>query len=269
MDMLRRSLAPITDGAWEAIDDQARSILKGNLSGRSVVDFSGPHGWELGAVNLGRVTIPPKQTGKAVQWGVREVLPLVEIRVPFRLSQMELDSIERGAKDADLSALENAAEEAAIFEEKAVYSGFKNGKIEGIIQVCPHKPIDLSKRADTYQEAVESAVVTIQKAGIGGPYDLVLGTVPFQILSAGDAKGYPVRRRVQEVIGGSIRWSPAIQGGLVVSRRGGDYEFTLGQDFSIGYWGHDKRMVDLYITESFAFRVIEPRAAVELKMGKG
>jgi hypothetical protein len=36
----------------------------------------------------------------------------------------------------------------------------------------------------------------------------------------------------------------------------------LGQDFSVGYASHDRDKVELYLTESFTFRVLEPAAAV-------
>jgi uncharacterized linocin/CFP29 family protein len=266
VDILRRSLAPVTDAAWGQVDAQAAQIIRGNLSGRLVVDFNGPHGWELGAVNLGRVDISGKRSVGRVQWGTREVLPLVETRVPFTLGLMELDSISRGAKNPDLDALEKASEAAAAFEEKAVYHGFTQAGVEGIMPSSPHKPIPMTRKASDYQAVVERAVVAIEKHGIGGPFDLVLGAGPFELLMAGDQRGYPLRKRIEEVIRGEIRWSPALKGGIVISRRGGDYEFTLGQDFSIGYYGHDKDNVDLYITESFTFRVLEPRAAIELKM---
>jgi uncharacterized linocin/CFP29 family protein len=266
VDILRRSLAPVTDAAWAGIDAQAAQIIRGNLSGRSVTDFSGPHGWELGAVNLGRVRIPDKKNVGGLTWGIREVLPLVETRISFSLNLMELDSVSRGSKNPDLDAVDTAAEKAALFEERAVYSGFKQGGIEGIVTSSPHKALQVTKKAEDYPAVVERAVVAIEKEGIGGPYDLVLGTVPFEVLMAGDQRGYPVKMRISDLIRGEIRWSPALKGGVVVSRRGGDYEFTLGQDFSIGYYGHDREKVDLYITESFTFRVLEPRAAVALTL---
>jgi uncharacterized linocin/CFP29 family protein len=265
-DILRRSLSPVTDEAWAEIDRQAAIIIKGNLSGRTVADFDGPHGWTLGAVNVGRVDVSSKAAVGGVQWGVREVLPLVEIRVPFALSLMELDGVSRGSKNPDLQSLEKAAEKAAVFEEKAVYNGFKPGCIEGMTTASPHKALTLGKKPDTYQAVVETSVVNIEKEGIGGPFDLILGTVPFQTLMAGDDHGYPLRKRIEALIRGEIRWSPALTGGVIVSRRGGDYELTVGQDFSIGYYGHDRETVDLYITESFTFRVIEPRAAVALNL---
>jgi uncharacterized linocin/CFP29 family protein len=265
-DILRRSLAPITEAAWAEIEMQAARIIKGNLSGRMVADFDGPHGWGLAAINLGRVTIPEQKGAGGVQWGMREVLPLVETRVSFTLDLMELDSISRGSKNPDLAALEKAAEKAALFEEKAVYTGFKPGGMEGILPSSPHKPLTMGKRPQDYQSTVERAIVAVEEKGIGGPFDLVLGTVPFMALMDGDERGYPLKKRIEDVVRGEIRWSPALQGGVVISRRGGDFEFTLGQDFSIGYYGHDKQHVELYITESFAFRVLEPRAAVVLTM---
>jgi len=52
----------------------------------------------------------------------------------------------------------------------------------------------------------------------------------------------------------------------VLSRRGGDFEMTVGQDLTIGYKIHNAREVELYFTESFTFRVLELAAAVELKL---
>jgi uncharacterized linocin/CFP29 family protein len=50
----------------------------------------------------------------------------------------------------------------------------------------------------------------------------------------------------------------------VVSLRGGDFIFESGQDLSIGYDSHDAADVQLYIEESFSFRVATPEAAVAL-----
>ena len=66
-------------------------------------------GLELGTVNLRRLTIPEKNKKGIVSWGLREVLPLLEIRVPFEPDQMELDCVSRGTKNADLGPMEKAA----------------------------------------------------------------------------------------------------------------------------------------------------------------
>ncbi len=53
----------------------------------------------------------------------------------------------------------------------------------------------------------------------------------------------------------------------MLSTRGGDFELTVGQDFSIGYLGHSDTAVVLYLQESFTFRTLAPEAAVPLLAG--
>ena len=55
----------------------------------------------------------------------------------------------------------------------------------------------------------------------------------------------------------------------MLSKRGGDFELTVGQDFSIGYLEHDLERVLLYIEESFTFLVLTDQAAIPLSTGGG
>jgi uncharacterized linocin/CFP29 family protein len=55
-----------------------------------------------------------------------------------------------------------------------------------------------------------------------------------------------------------------VDGAVVLSQRGGDFELTVGEDFSIGYQSSDASSVDLYIEESLTFRINSPEAAVHL-----
>ena len=48
-------------------------------------------------------------------------------------------------------------------------------------------------------------------------------------------------------------WAPGLDGSLVLSMRGDDFQLTVGEDFSIGYLGHDHDKVRLYIEEPFTF----------------
>jgi uncharacterized linocin/CFP29 family protein len=265
-DILRRELAPIADGAWQELERQSRRVLKGNLSGRRLVDFSGPHGWPLAAVNLGKLELAAGQEADGVAWGRRQVLPLVELRVPFCLGIWDLDDLARGARSPDLDALTEAARKLARFEEQAVYRGFGPGGIRGLLETAVHPPVPLSRDRGQFPESVETALLAIQEAEIGGPFALVLGTEPYRWLMAGEPTGYPLRKRIQALAAAGIHWSPVLAGGAVLSRRGGDFELTVGQDVAIGYRQHGTQEVELYFTESFTFRVLEPAAAVELEL---
>ena len=54
MNHLLRELAPVTPTGWGLLDDEARERLTAALGARRLVDFSGPHGWDHSATNLGR-----------------------------------------------------------------------------------------------------------------------------------------------------------------------------------------------------------------------
>ena len=267
-DILKRSLAPITDAAWEEMDDTARQTLKPLLSARKIVDFEGPKGWEFAALNAGRLALPKKPPAKGVGWGTRKVLPLVEARIQFTLNLWELDNVSRGAADPDLEPLEEAAKEVALFEENAIYNGLKDAGIEGILPTASQKAIKLPAKAEDYPRAVAQGIDALQADGIGGPYALMLGPAAYLTLTQAVGPGYPVKRGVESLLDGPICRSRALDGGVLLSIRGGDFEMTVGADLSIGYSSHTSEEVNLFLTESFTFRVLEPGAAVELKKAK-
>jgi uncharacterized linocin/CFP29 family protein len=151
-------------------------------------------------------------------------------------------------------------------EDTAIFHGFKEAQITGIIEASPHKPIDVASTLD-WPRAVVAGMEALRAAGMTGPYALALGIQAFDELGADSEDGYPLRRRLAETLPeGSLIWAPAVQGGAVLlSIRGGDYELTVGQDLSVGYAVHDRTDVELYITESFTFRVLEEKAAIFLR----
>jgi uncharacterized linocin/CFP29 family protein len=106
--------------------------------------------------------------------GVRGVVPLIEIRVPFELPLMELDNASRGAV-LDLPTVVDAAEKAAKAEDTAIFNGFKAGGLQGIIPSSPHPAIAIPDDYADYSSIVGAAVETLRRAGVNGPYALALG----------------------------------------------------------------------------------------------
>ena len=272
MDLLKRERAPITSQAWKQIDEEARRVLTLHLAGRKVVDFSGPHGWELGAVNTGRLKHIKDASTTQVGHAIRDVRPLVELRSPIVMDILELDYASRGAVDLNLDPVIAASERVARAEDSAIFYGFKEGGITGIIEASPHAPVDVKSSVE-WPRAVNAATEVLRLAGVNGPYALVLGPTAYAELAADSDDGYPLRNRIQESLtDGSLVWAPVLEGGAVLlSLRGGDYELTVGQDLSVGYLAHDRSKVELYLTESFTFRVLEDKAAIFLarKAGRG
>jgi len=229
------------------------------------VDVVGPRGWEFAAVHRGRVRAGGAESVPGVQWGLRDVQPLIEARAEFDLAIEDLDDAARGARDLDLEPLLAAVLRIAQFEEQAIYNGFKDGGIEGVLAATPHKPLTCKDEPDAIVEALEHAIVELEKAGVGGPFGLATDIPVYERLMAGAQQGYPIRQRVEPLFAAGIHRSPAVNGAAVLSARGGDYVLTLGQDLSIGYRHHDARKVTLYLIESFAFQVLEPAAAMAIR----
>ena len=263
MNNLHRELAPISEAAWDQIEDEATRTLRRYLAARRVVDVPEPKGVQFSAVGTGHIEkiAPP---GDGVLAARRVANPLVELRVPFTLSRQAIDDVERGAGDSDWSPLKEAARKMAYAEDRAVFDGYAAANIEGIRAAASNPAVPLPPGVKRYSDAVARAVGELRLAGVEGPYALVLGADAYMAASGGSDDGYPVFHHIERVVDGGIIWAPAIEGGLVLSLRGGDFELTVGEDFSIGYLAHSATTVDLYVQESFTFRTLTTEAAVAL-----
>jgi uncharacterized linocin/CFP29 family protein len=265
MSHLLRGHAPITEASWSLVDDEARERLKPALAARKLVDFSGPRGWEHSATSLGRTRALEEAPGDGITAAQRRVLAVVELRAPFSLARGELRDADRGADDVDLAALDEAARSIATAENRAVFHGWQAAGITGIAEASPHDAIALGEDCTTYPRHVARAVEALLRVGVDGPYGLALGPEPYtSVLETTEHGGYPLLDHLRKIIGGPLVWAPGVRGAVVVSQRGGDFLFEAGEDLSIGYERHDAESVELYVVESFTFRVATPEAAVAL-----
>ncbi|WP_395729600.1 family 1 encapsulin nanocompartment shell protein [Nakamurella sp.] len=264
MNNLHRELAPITEVAWEQIEDEARRTFKRSIAGRRVVDLVGPAGPTLAAVGTGhlRPLAPPTD---GVQVRERLVQPIVELRVPFAVTRDAVDDVERGAQDSDWQPVKDAATEIARAEDRMIFHGWASAGITGIgpssSNPAQQVPADLADLPD----AVAHAMSTLRLAGVDGPYSLLLSAELYTAVAETTVHGYPIRDHIARLMGeGEAIWAPALDGALVVSTRGGDYALHLGQDVSIGYLSHDAAHIQLYLQESLTFLAYTAEASVPL-----
>ncbi|MER7672545.1 family 1 encapsulin nanocompartment shell protein [Kitasatospora sp. NPDC096128] len=263
MDNLHRDLAPVSAAAWEEIEEEARQTFKLHIAGRRVVDLDGPDGPTLAAVGTGHLTaLEPPLDG--VQAHARASRPVVELRVPFTVSRSAVDDVERGSRDSDWQPVKAAARTLALAEDRAVFEGYPAAAIEGIRSGAANPPVQLPADVREYPEAVSRALTALRLAGVGGPYSLLLGAEAFTAVNETSDHGYPVHNHLARLLDGELIWAPAIEGALLLSTRGGDFELHLGQDVSVGYLSHTAGTVALYLQESLTARVFTPEAAVPL-----
>lgn len=263
MNNLHRELAPISADAWAQIEEEASRTLKRYLAARRVVDVSEPRGYDFAALGTGhtRAIATGSEGVQAVQ---RLVDPVIELRVPFKLSRQDIDDVARGSNDSDWQPLKDAARKIAYEEDRAIFDGYEQAGIKGLRPGTSNPVFALPANVTQYPAVIAQAASQLRLAGVNGPYRLVLGTAPFTLVTGGSDNGYPVAKHLEHLVDGEIIWAPAIQGGLLLTTRGGDFEMTLGQDFSIGYLHHNDHEVELYLQESFSFRLLTTEALIAL-----
>lgn len=264
MNNLHRELAPISEAAWADLEAEARRTFIENSAVRRVVDVVGPAGPTLAAVGTGHLDdLASPDTGVLARR--RTVLSVVELRVPFTVSREAVDSVERGAKDADWQPAKDAARDLAFAEDRLAVEGLAEAGIAGIRGRAPQSvPVPANPRA--YPTAVAQALGALRLAGVGGGYALLLPAEDYTAIDGSTEDGYPIRTHLERLLGeDGIVWAPALSTPLVLSTRGGDYELHLGRDAAIGYLSHDASTVQLYLEESLTFLVATDEAAVDLR----
>jgi len=264
-DHLQRWRAPISETAWQALERDARSRLRTHLTARQVVDFSGPHGWQHSATELGRV-VPLAEPVPIVTACQRRVLPLVELRCQFAVGREEVEAVDRGAPNPDFRGVEVAARALARAENFIVFHGFDEAGIAGMSQCSSHEPVPLPDDTEEVPRTVARALNMLRDAGIEGPFALVAPPDQYaRVIEATEHGGYSLLEHVKQIIGGPVLRALGINEAFLCSIAGGHFIFESGQDVSIGYLDHTEEAVQLYLEESFAFVVVEPEAAVRLR----
>lgn len=264
MNNLHRELAPITPEAWAQIEEEARRTFKRTVAGRRVVDVVGPSGPSLAGVGTGHLHEVASHT-EGVRVRRREVQPLIELRVPFTVTRVAVDDVERGAQDSDWQPVKDAVMQIAYAEDRAIFDGLADAGISGLRPTSSNKRLVLPEDVEDYPDVVAQALSELRLAGVDGPYKVLLSADAYTALAEKTAHGYPVLRHVARLVGeDDLVWAPAIEGGVVISCRGGDYQLTLGEDLSIGYLSHDAENIALYLQESFTFLPFTAEASVTL-----
>jgi uncharacterized linocin/CFP29 family protein len=253
--------APIAPAVWAALEADVREALTQHLVGRKVVDFDGPHGLDRAALNLG--SLEHRDVGEAIDAGLRAVLPLLEVRVPFDLSRAALDARERGAPQLSDEPALAAARRLADLENRAIFYGLAAAGIHGLLAASSQPRIPIGNDARSALDGVARALLALHEAAVDGPYAVVLGDEAYRRLAA--SPEYPPLKQLRELVGGNVLHSHGLEGGLVISLRGGDLTLCVGQDATIGYAQHDREHVSLYLLESFTFLVSSPEVIVALE----
>jgi len=227
------------------------------------VDVRGAGGVALAAVGTGHLR-NIEAPGDGILARQRVVKALVEVRAPFDLDRQQIDDVDRGANDSDWQPAKDAARKIAFAEDGAIFESYATAGIVGVRKGTSNPIMTLPADVRDYPDALSQALSQLRLVGVNGPYSVLLGADAYTSLAETSDHGYPVLEHVKRLVEEKIIWAPAIEGAVVLTTRGGDFDLRIGQDVSIGYLGHTESAVRLYLQESFTFLFLTAEAAVAM-----
>ncbi len=260
--MFYKDKAPVSQEAWQEMEEEIKNVFMNYLSARRVFHVEGPFGFDYNVITDGRLEEACEEDG--VGYSTYRVQPLTEARVEFKMSRWELDNILRGAKDIDYDALDEASKKIALFEESAIFHGLKEGKIDGILENSGHR-LNFGNSPEEIMEGISEAIIRLKENYAEGPYTLIVGEDAYKSIISKETS-YPLDKRIEDLIGGSIVYNHVIDGAILVPFNHDDLELTIGQDLSLGYQYHDNKEVTFFLMESFTFRILDENIIVRFDL---
>ncbi len=267
MEWLRRAAAPVSEKVWKEVDDNAGSMFKQTVVARRILDFDGPRGWNHVATQLG--TFKPaqvKQHSGKIRFSIPDVMLLVELRADFAIPWADIDIFERVGPTLETKSIEDASREMALAEDTLVFYGSSTSP--GVLSLHDTPRVALSDWSQPGRLVADllTAVEKLDTLGVKGPYEAVLSPHHYYsyLRQTGEGGVYPAAKQLGIVIA-KVHNSPAIDGAVLFSTRGGDFLFTVGGDFTVGYRSHDDTAVHLFCVETIAAQVLTPEAVCLIK----
>ena len=262
MEWLRRSAPSLSEKVWKAIDETAATTFKQTLVARRIVDFDGPRGWTHVATQLGTFKpAEPPHPSSNVRLSLPDVMLLTEIRADFTISWAAIDIFERVGPTLQADTIEAAAREMALAEDRLVFFGNKYSP--GLLTSKDTPRVALSDWSAPGRVVMDllAAVQKLDKLGVKGPYEAVLSPEHYYsyLRQTGEGGAYPAAKQLGIVIE-KVHNSPAVEGGVLFSTRGGDFLIIVGGDLTVGYRSHDDTKLHLFCVETIAAQLLTPHA---------
>ncbi|MFK4784428.1 family 1 encapsulin nanocompartment shell protein [Fusobacterium sp. MFO224] len=257
MNNLNKKMAPISNEAWEVLNERAKEILVKLISARKVMFMKNVD--DAKSIPTGKIIVKKIED---MEYGVYDVLPLIETRFNFTLNRWNLDNVNRGDNNIDLTSLEEAIYKAAKFEEDLIYNGLENSK--GLVNSCNNPPMKIGETPKEILENISKAIIILKDKYISDKLDLIVNYDIWIKLNSIDSP-IPLVKRIKELIKGDIIVSKFTPKAILIPHKNENFELSIGNDFSIGYQNHTSREVTLFITESFLFRILDKELFVILE----
>ncbi|MBN2782609.1 MAG: encapsulin [Campylobacterales bacterium] len=265
MEVLNQSNIPFGDGVKTVIESEITEYLSKRLTLRGVVDFRGEYTFDTDAIAT--KNLKPISSDNGVEISIREPIKMVEVRKRFTIPKSVIEDIKRGKSDFDNKSLTKASNEFAKVENEIILNGCSDANIKGILPSIENKLS--ANNATELLKCIAKSIGVFNENFVDGAFKLIISSNTLANLYTESFNGLSIKERVDEILGaGAIVISQDIGDykALMLSQRGGDFEFYSGLDVSLGFDGETSDSVEMFLLETLAFRVITPEAAILIEI---
>jgi uncharacterized linocin/CFP29 family protein len=241
MSYLARETASLPPELWSRLDSAVTKTARQVLVSRRFLHLFGPLG-------VGATTVPidtADELSETAKDGLlttagRKFVEVPTIYEDFTLLGKDLETAARADVPVDVSRAAAAAEQVALKEDKLALLGDASRGYDGLLTapgVNKAKRGDWSEGENAFKD-VASAQATLAKAGVYGPYALVLSPDLFAGLHRiQQGTGVLEVDRVRALLGGHVYQTPVLAAGqaalLATSER--NMDLAVGQDLATAY----------------------------------
>ncbi len=262
MEILNRTSAPFSSAVWNVIDETMSEFLSKRLSLRTLIDFKDHYSFETDAVFTKRIKKVSSDKGLTIS--TREPIKMVEIKKTFTISNEAIEHIKRGIEDFNDEEFANAANEFATIENNMILQGLKEASFTGIINHPDVVSMEVKSTKDILSSVAKSLGV-FRNEFVDGGFKLVVSSATLTKLYTEFFDGISLKTKLDDILGeNQIVASEDIgdNSAMIISQRGGDFEFCSGLDVSIGFEKINKDSVELFLIQTCALRILGPEAAI-------
>ncbi|HNX16911.1 MAG TPA: family 1 encapsulin nanocompartment shell protein [Methanoregula sp.] len=257
---LGRDDAPLEAETWKLLDSAMVQAAKSQISGRRFLPIEGPYGFGLKSIALSDYAIEDGIIGSTA-------IPLTMIRTEFSMAKRDLAAYERDHMFLDTTAVACAAMDAAVREDKVIFSGIPG--LPGLLNVEGAGSLALTKweKTGTAADQIIDAITKLDTAGFHGPYSLALAPAQYNLLLRRYPQGDGTELdHIQSIVTDGVVKAPALKKGGVLLASGPQYSsIAIGQDMAVGFNGPVGDLLEFQIYESLALLIRIPESILVLK----
>ncbi len=276
-DYLLRSLAPLTAGEWQALDETVVRVAQRNLVARRFLTVFGPLGAGIQsfagdryvATQAARISMFGADESDLLYPQSRRLAPLPILYRDFRLEWRDLESSRRLRIPLDTTGAAIAAADVANLEDRTILNGNDEEQQVGFLNYADRLRVPLGNwdQPGGGFAAILNAVTELVGHNMRQPFTVVVPPQLFVRLNrVFDNTGVLEIDQVRRLVGGEVYTTPTLPGNVAVVVAPGqeNMDLVVARDLVTAYLEAQAMEHNLRVLEIVALRIKRPGAVCTL-----